>query len=86
MPIRLDQLTKLEAASLPSAPAQELDELVELIVKSRTPDYVPPGVKVRARIDPHLFTGEAQASVLSELEQDPEVVSLALGKKLRTIG
>jgi hypothetical protein len=86
MQIRLDQLKKLEAASLPSVPTREADETVELIVKSRKSNYVPPGVAVRARIDPYLFTGEAPASVLSQLEQDPEVVSVSLGKKLRTIG
>jgi len=84
MPIRLDQLKKLEAASLRSS-APEGDERLELIIKVRKPHYVPPGIAIRARIDPHLFTGEAPASALANLEQDPEVVSVALGKHLRTI-
>jgi hypothetical protein len=86
MQIRLDQLKKLEAASIRSVSAQEAGESVELIVKSKKLDYVPPGVMVRARIDPYLFTGEAPVSVLNQLEEDPEVVSVSLGKKLRTIG
>jgi hypothetical protein len=86
MQIRLDELKKLESASLRGTHPQEEDEAVELIIKSRKPDYVPSGVAVRARIDSHLFTAEALASVLTQLEEDPEVVSVAFGKRLRTIG
>ena len=86
MPIDLGQLKKLEASSLPASPSREAEAPVELIVKVRKPNYVPLGLTVRARIDPHLFTAEALASMLPQLELDPAVVSVALGKRLRMIG
>lgn len=58
---------------------------VQVIVKVRKADYVPPAVTLRARIDEYLFTADVQADELPLVERDPQVVSLAANKKLRLI-
>ena len=83
MDIRLDSLKKLESASVSGAEPPKEDEVVEVIVKVRTKDYTPPSVEVRAQIDPFLFTCKIPAKSLQLLEDDPNVVSVALSKKLR---
>ena len=85
MKIRLEDLKKLESSSLPARPTWEEDEAVEVIIKVRKPHYVPADVTVRAQIDPYMFTGAISAGVLTKLDQDPEVISVAVGKKLRVI-
>lgn len=82
MAIRLDQLKKLEAASLRLDPVRHDSEEVELIVRVREPNYVPPALTVRARIDSCLFTCRVAAKVLVDLEHDPHVVSVSISKKL----
>jgi hypothetical protein len=85
MKIRFEDLKKLESSSLPASPTWEEDESVEVIIKVRKPNYLPPNVTVRAQIDSHIFTGEIPARALTKLDQDPEVISVAVGKKLRVI-
>ena len=58
---------------------------VQVIVKVRDAGYVPPAVKLRARVDEHLFTADVEADALSQIERDPQVVSVSRGKKLRLI-
>jgi hypothetical protein len=84
MEIRLDSLKKLESSSISQARGPESDEAVEVIVKVRTENYTPPNVEVRAQIDACLFTCSIPAKTLQTLEDDPNVVSIALSKKLRT--
>jgi hypothetical protein len=60
-------------------------ETVEAIVKVNEPGYVPDAVRVRARIDPLMITGEARTEDLMELELDPKVVSVSVGRRLRVI-
>ena len=83
MEIRLDSLKKLESASLSPATTRQEDEAVEVIIKVRKENYAPPGIDIRAQIDPCLFTCRIPAKSLQVLEDDPNVVSVALGKKLR---
>ena len=85
MKIRFEDLKKLESSSLPASPTLEEDESVEVIIKVRKPHYLPPDVIVRAQIDPYMFTGKIFAKALPRLDQDPEVISVAVGKKLRVI-
>jgi len=60
-------------------------ETVEAIVKVNEPGYVPDAVRVRARIDPFMITGEARTEDLMELELDPKVESVSVGRRLRVI-
>jgi hypothetical protein len=85
MKIHLGDLKKLESSSLPARPIWEEDETVEVIIKVRKPHYVPSDVTVRAQIDPYMFTGAIPAGSLTKLDQDPEVMSVAVGKTLRII-
>ena len=85
MKIRIEDLKKLESSSLPASPSWEEDESVEVIIKVRKPNYLPSDVTVRAQIDPYMFTGKIPARILTKLDQDPEVISVAMGKKLRVI-
>ena len=61
------------------------DELVEAIFKVNKADYVPAGVRVRSRINATMFTGELQSAVFEKIEDDTNVVSVSLSKKLRLI-
>lgn len=61
------------------------DELVEAIFKVNKTDYVPAGVRVRSRINATMFTGELQNAVLEQMEDDTNVVSVSLSKRLRLI-
>ena len=83
MKIHLQDLKKLESSSLRASPTWEEDESVRIIIKVRKPNYIPSDVTVRARIDPYIFTGEILARELANLDQDPEVISVAVEKKLR---
>ena len=85
MEIRLDQLKKLESSSLSTPLTRSEKDVLEVIVKVRKEDYTPKGIQVRAQIDPCLFTCEIPAKTLESLEQDPDVVSIAIGKRLRVI-
>src|SRR5262249_55306551 len=54
------------------------------IVKVRRDGYVPPGVTVRARLGPTLFTAELPAATLAPLEADPLVESIAPAQRLKS--
>ena len=82
--IKLDSLQKLESSSV-SKPEIDDDKLVDAIIKVRDENYVPEGVKLRAKIDPYLFTCTILGANLSDLEQDPGVLSIALETQLRNI-
>jgi hypothetical protein len=58
---------------------------VEAIVKVNQEGYVPSGVKLRAWIDGTMLTGEASSDILSALENDPKVESVAVSRRLRVI-
>ena len=65
--------------------AEQVSGTVEAIVKVNEDNYVPPGVKVRARIDPTMLTGEIPTSLLPELEGNPKVASVSVSRRLRII-
>ncbi|MBI3409337.1 MAG: hypothetical protein HY040_13415 [Planctomycetes bacterium] len=85
MAIKLDELKKLEFASAPAKVQADPKALLTAIFKVKPAAYVPSGVKVRSRIDDHMFTGSFKGSILRELETDPKVVSVALSKRLKMI-
>jgi hypothetical protein len=58
---------------------------VEAIVCVERDGYVPAGVKVRARIDATMLTGEMPASLLPRLENDPLVASVAVSRRVRVL-
>ena len=80
--INLDDLKKVESSSVRLADGEGL---VEAIVKVNQPNYLPKNVKLRAQIGPQIFTCEISADQLSNLENDPQVVSIAVSKKLHVI-
>jgi hypothetical protein len=80
----LESLKKLSGGARPQV--VEAGQQLEVIVKVQSPDYVPPGVAVRAQISPRLFTAVVPPSALYELEDDPEVESVSISQALRTIG
>ena len=58
------------------------DQRLEMIVKVNEAGYVPGGVRLRARIDDTLFTCEAPADRLQELEADPRIESVSVSRPL----
>jgi hypothetical protein len=55
------------------------------ILKVHEPGYVPPGVRVRSRIDEHMFTAEFPAAVLEAIRADARVAAVELSKTLQRI-
>lgn len=82
--IYLDELHKVEATSVIPL-AQNASDVVQAIIKVKKPDYVPIGVHVRASMGPLIFTGEFKYSDLQSLERDPEVESVSISKKLKSV-
>ena len=82
--IRPPRYRKVQGGSALEATVDQT-EIVEAIVKVREPDYVPPGLTVHARIDPHMLTGELRTDVLDDLEADPKVEAVSIGRRLRMI-
>lgn len=56
---------------------------VEVAVNVTTPRYVPQGVTLRARVSDQLFTAVTKAYNLTNLEHDPRVRSVQVGRTLR---
>lgn len=73
---RVQVPTAREAAMKPS-------DDVEVAVNVTTPRYVPQGVILRARVSDQLFTAVTKAHNLSNLEHDPRVSSVQVGRTLR---
>ena len=84
MKLNLDDLKKLESSTVRSL-ALDPQAQVEAIVKVRRADYVPKNVRVRSQIDSHLFTCEIPTAQLQALQDDPNVESVAINKKLRSV-
>lgn len=84
MKINLDDLKKLESSSVTPRLVKE-EGSVEAIIKVNKPNYRPKNIKVRAQIDPQMFTCEISAKQLTNLEKDPQVASIAVSKKLHVI-
>jgi hypothetical protein len=82
---KLSELKKLESVPPSTLKAAGRDEMVTVIVHVKEPNYVPPQVQVRARIDPMLFTATLPIALLSELEADPKVQSMALSRPQKLI-
>lgn len=83
--ISLDDLHKVEASSaIPLA--QNASNIVEAIIKVKIPGYVPKSVRVRASISPHILTCELRQGDLASLENDSNVESVSVGKKLKSTG
>jgi hypothetical protein len=68
-------------AAKPAAPADS--EIVSAIVKVKVPNYVPKGFTVRSRVDETMFTADCNGSALRSAQEDPNVESVALSKRLR---
>lgn len=77
-------LKKLEATAT-AGRSWEPDQLVEVIIKVKDDGYVPPGVDVRARIDDRMFTATSPFAAVAALEDDPQVLSVAVSRPLRVI-
>lgn len=76
-----ERRSKLEATSRPIGADRDAD--IEVIVKVHKPNYVPRGLKVRARITERMFTASVRQDGLQDLEDDEGVKSVAAGRPLR---
>jgi len=77
--------TKLEPDTAREARAGESGDKVAVIIKVAEEGYVPPGVKVRAQIDPKMFTAEIERGDMERVQSDPRVVSIGTPKPLRPL-
>jgi hypothetical protein len=73
--------SKLKRA--PRSPEPDDGQPVEAIIKVNQADYVPPQVKVRARIDDLMFTTRTTHGTVKLLRSDPKVVSVQESEPLR---
>jgi hypothetical protein len=87
MRIKLDDLKKLELTGTTASSAGDFEpgDILTAILKVKKSNYVPKKVKLRARIDEQMFTGEFAAGDLQKIESDKNVVSIALSRPLRRI-
>jgi hypothetical protein len=67
------------------SPPDEAGDKLEAIIKVRVPGYVPPHVRMRARVDDLLFTAEFSRKALRAIESDPKVASVQASQPLRII-
>ena len=75
--------SKLELDTSRLAQADKGADEVAVIIKVAEPEYVPPGIEVRAQIDSHIFTARVRREDLDRIQQDPRVVSVSTAKRLR---
>jgi hypothetical protein len=59
-------------------------ETVAVIVKVAEPGYVPPGFRVRSRVDDCLFTADVEGAALARVEDDAKVVSVSISRRLQS--
>lgn len=87
MKISLDDLKKLELAGTTAASAADInsDDTLTAIFKVKKHNYVPKRVKLRARVDGEMFTGEFTAGDLKAIESDQNVESVSVSRPLRSI-
>ena len=77
MSVRPNDLSHLDPTGSGNAKKFDPNEIIEAIVKVRQDNYVPPTVKLRARVDATMFTCELSAGALKQVEADPNVVSVS---------
>jgi hypothetical protein len=53
-----------------------------VVVKVRTPGYLPPGFTLRAKIDDELYTADANEEQVAAALNDPQVISVERGRRL----
>lgn len=80
----LDELQNV-ASTDGTYPVHSPSDIVQAIIKVKKSDYVPDGVRLRASISPFILTGEFQFDGLSSLENDPNVESVSISKKLKSV-
>lgn len=87
MRITLDDLEKLELSSITASAESQFhpDDVLTAILKVKKRNYVPKNVKLRARLDDQMFTGEFTAGDLKEIDSDKNVESVSISKRLRRI-
>ena len=73
--------SKLEATS---RPVEAKNGELEVIVKVRRARHVPACVAVRAQISDHMFTSVIREETLQVLEDDPDVQSVAISRRLQS--
>ncbi|MBO9565260.1 MAG: hypothetical protein J7621_20965 [Niastella sp.] len=58
----------------------------DALVKVKQPNYVPPGISVRSRVSPLIFTvGNVNDVIVQLLENDINVISFSLNKQMNQI-
>jgi len=77
--------TKLEPDTAREAHKGESSGKIAVIIKVAEEGYVPPGVKVRAQIDPRIFTAEIDQEDIARLQSDSRIVSIGTAKPLRPL-
>lgn len=72
-PQRFTKVVGAERLVLEGETAAQGQRLIEVVIKTHEPRYVPAGVEVRMRIDDHMFTARMPVNRLSALEDDPKI-------------
>ena len=80
--MNLSNLRKVESTGARGA-ARGVSGTATAIIKVRRAGYRPAGVQVRGEISDDIFTAEFPAEQLVRLEQDPEILSVALSRPLQ---
>lgn len=81
--INLAELHKVEASAVFSL-AQKKSDIVQAIIKVKEANYVPLCVRLRASINPNIFTVELKYGDFELLAQDPKVESISISKEFKS--
>ena len=74
---------KVELETRPSAQTEGAEASFAAIVRVNRAEYIPAGVKLRARITAHIFTAQLTPATLQRLQADPAVVSISRSERVR---
>ena len=74
--------SKVEGKPLKS---NKRNAMYSIIVKVKKAHYVPSPVTLRAKIDPYLFTADANSEAIDNLEKDDSVESVSVSHPLPVI-
>jgi len=83
---QLRRMSKIQAAA-PSVASDvpEAGRPMTAVIRVKEPFYVPQGVRVCARVNPVMFTGEAPERILDKLRLDPKIQDISSSRPRQLI-
>lgn len=84
-PQQFSKVVGVEKLMLEDGDADPASRVIDVIVKTKTANYVPECLEERSRIDEYMFTAHTTAAHLEALDADEDIESVSISKSLRVI-